>query len=601
MKKTVITKISALFLCFLLLFMSACAPQVADTPVATDATGTPTEKPTDAPDDSGEGEGDFPENGAQKIVTFSSTIYASPEMYDTIELAHYESTPDIPMISAKLAAETFISGMLAASMPGASAEITETDYTLTVTRENGAFCILDFVEDTVYFSDFDLFFAAPYALNPLDLLSQPFVDADGNPIFFQRENSFHSPGFSISLDLTAFEIPLDIYDGVKYLPLQTFNDLFLAPRSINLAYNGSDVFMIIGGALSEELKVLYYAEPPAPRSEALANFNYRELCFFLDLYYGLQEEHRIYDGFRNFFYKTNLYKDFLDEDPSKSFLAISDLVFGHMADFHSSIIAPSPYIGPEAPEEFNIEDYAAIKNSAETSEDFLAARNEAMPDGIPGYMEVGNTAYVTFDTFTFGYPQDYNDTANIEASTLGLIIEAHKMITREDSPIENVVLDLSCNGGGAFDAAAYVVAWMIGSCDLNVYNELTDSLGTTSYAVDVNLDNKFDENDTISDKNLYCLISPVSFSCGNYVPAMLKASGNVTLIGDTSGGGACVVMFGTTADGSIFQISGRQHLAITANGSYYSIDRGVEPHFHLSRIESFYDRESLTEYINGLK
>ena len=28
-----------------------------------------------------------------------------------------------------------------------------------------------------------------------------------------------------------------------------------------------------------------------------------------------------------------------------------------------------------------------------------------------------------------------------------LIIEAHKRVTRENSPIENVVIDLSCNGG----------------------------------------------------------------------------------------------------------------------------------------------------------
>ena len=38
-----------------------------------------------------------------------------------------------------------------------------------------------------------------------------------------------------------------------------------------------------------------------------------------------------------------------------------------------------------------------------------------------------------------------------------------------------------------------------------------------------------------------------------------------------------------------------------ANGSYQDIDRGVEPHFYLTKLSSFFDREALTAYINSLK
>ena len=64
----------------------------------------------------------------------------------------------------------------------------------------------------------------------------------------------------------------------------------------------------------------------------------------------------------------------------------------------------------------------------------------------------------------------------------------------------------------------------------------TGSFSTTSYVVDVNLDGVFNSKDTIASKNLYCITSPVSFSCGNLVPALLKESGKVTMLGDTSGG-----------------------------------------------------------------
>ena len=60
------------------------------------------------------------------------------------------------------------------------------------------------------------------------------------------------------------------------------------------------------------------------------------------------------------------------------------------------------------------------------------------------------------------------DPADEHIDTLGLIFYAHKQITREDSPIENVVLDLSLNGGGAIDAAAVVAAWFLGDAEISI-------------------------------------------------------------------------------------------------------------------------------------
>ena len=91
-----------------------------------------------------------------------------------------------------------------------------------------------------------------------------------------------------------------------------------------------------------------------------------------------------------------------------------------------------------------------------------------------------------------------------------------------------------------------------------------------------------------------------SFSCGNLVPSALSNSHQVTILGQTSGGGACVVQPLSTADGCPFQISGASRLAYTKNGSFYDIDQGVEPDFVLASPDLFYDRQHLTEYINGL-
>ena len=184
--------------------------------------------------------------------------------------------------------------------------------------------------------------------------------------------------------------------------------------------------------------------------------------------------------------------------------------------------------------------------------------------------------------------------------TVALIIYANRQIKRENSPIENVVIDLSNNPGGAIDAAAFVIAWYLGEADLAYQDQSTGMLSASAYRADVNLDREFDERDTVSDKNLYCLISPNSFSCGNLVPACFKASQKVTLIGRKSGGGSCNVQFASTAWGSFFKMSGQRNLSTLKNGSMYDIDQGIDPDYYLSKLTSFYDREKLAETINRM-
>ena len=279
------------------------------------------------------------------------------------------------------------------------------------------------------------------------------------------------------------------------------------------------------------------------------------------------------------------------------------LTLGYIEDMHSVVVGASPYAGEAKPKEgVNIIPGMSVIEYQSAAEKYETARQNAMGEDVQFYQKIGNTAYITFDSFDL-IPRsgDYEiDMANEIVDTITLISAAHVAISN-DPEIENVVLDLSCNGGGAADAAIYTVAWMLGYCNLSTYDSVTESRSTISYLADVNFDGVFDKNDSISDKNLFCLVSPVSFSCGNLVPAILKASNEVTIIGKPSSGGGCPVHHGVTADGTIFNISSSKQLTTVKNGTYYSIDSGVEPHYTLTHVESFYDRQVLTEYINGLK
>ena len=237
---------------------------------------------------------------------------------------------------------------------------------------------------------------------------------------------------------------------------------------------------------------------------------------------------------------------------------------------------------------------------------YLAARREYYPDGCPGYEEVGNTAYITFDHFLATDDDvDYygKDTPSEDSEdTIGLLIYAYEQIMRKGSPVENVVMDLSNNLGGSATTAVYAIGMFLGESTDSIENSFSGARMTNYYALDTNLDGKFNKKDTLAGKGLkfYCLISPVSFSCGNLVPCVFKYSDDVTLLGKTSGGGACAVLPLSTAYGTAFSISGYIRLSYSKNGAFYDIDQGAEPDYIINDPKNFYDRKALTEYINSL-
>jgi len=74
----------------------------------------------------------------------------------------------------------------------------------------------------------------------------------------------------------------------------------------------------------------------------------------------------------------------------------------------------------------------------------------------------------------------------------------------------------------------------------------------------------------------------------------------VTLMGRTSGGGACVVGHSSLADGTFMQYSSQAVLCTRKNGSYYSVDRGAEPDVIIDDPATFYNRTALRAKILSL-
>ena len=451
------------------------------------------------------------------------------------------------------------------------------------------------------------------------------TDEDGEPLvcLLRRADSsvsFSRSGTTVGASFDNFEIPVYWTDNDLYLPLAVMDNLFYAGSTFHaVCLNGilfinSDYYP--NSTVTDEngltMMDYYYYNETTDRTEALVQLNYNLLCLNLDLNYGLKTEHGIGDSFDSFLETVGLQEQMLKSDGKSFHNALAELTKAYFADFHSGVKLASPYSGRD----YSYYPTSLPASTSATNENdrrFAQARINAGLTDEEGnikdnYLEVGDTAYITFDSFKFSdishYDADFlkDPTPYIADDNIALIYYANSRINREDSPIRKVVLDLSNNGGGVSDCAIFVVSWMVGKCNLSITNPTTGAHYTVVYEADANLDGHITDADHLdTDKlELYCLTSASSFSCGNLVPALLKQSGMVTLIGQTTGGGACCIRPCITADGTVLNFSSCRQLCTVKNGSYYSIDQGVTPDFVIRKLEHFYDREWLTQYIATL-
>jgi len=210
-------------------------------------------------------------------------------------------------------------------------------------------------------------------------------------------------------------------------------------------------------------------------------------------FYGLKPEHNI-DTFHHFFLNNqDLFQNLVSTNPMRSSYAIANLCFTYFDDLHSGFTRGG-YLFDRNTDVETIVDMAyfgpSLRKSFKLGSVYEKARKDVYRAWVPGYEEVGDTAFITFDSFTMNRPDYYDmmiDRDNPQ-DTVDLIIYANSQIKREGSPVKNIVIDLSNNGGGNADAAIFVISWLLGEADIVLRDTFTGAESNAIYLADVNLD-----------------------------------------------------------------------------------------------------------------
>ena len=390
-------------------------------------------------------------------------------------------------------------------------------------------------------------------------------------------------------------------------------------------FNGSDYYFWLNDE-ARDANTTFRAydagrEARASRSLFMAEWNYANLCMFFDLNYSLKTKRalvgkdNIGPRINDSIFAQGLGFDLLSTDTATYDTALIKFLMGYIDDGHTSYIEPSLYQSKSAVASYKT---LARKSSGPRNANldkvyFDLANRRKNAGGGQGvfYIEEGGQkkmAVIVFDGFVGGDPSNLADpvsetdpdkkkekwAALAATNTYQFFRKAFEDIGQY-STVKDVVIDLSCNFGGACDQCFLALCFL--EAPENFYfgqwNLLDNSM--TKFTASI----KNDDNTTSLKKHykFFVLTSGCSFSCANYFPAACKWQFNknnltVPLVGKKSGGGAANVKSAQTADGALFNTSCATQMCVFDGDEYICIDAGVPVDYEIE-YDDFYSGSAI--------
>lgn len=561
------------------------------------------------------------------------TLHASDtDAPKTLAVRFYDDSPSVPYIGLAQYLSLVFGDEATVQVDGGKATITTTD---------GGVAVVDDAADTLTSDSWATFHNY---LEPMrEGKMRGFIDF-GTPFVRISSLDYEKQTKPVVFDFGKYSINAHVDESDAYLPLATISDFMADVAMNNLAYNGQDLCLTRGYPDSPDKIDPDWYKPmmtDEPRAQDMTDFAYNELCFAVDTLYSCSGKCAIDDDIKAKGLDATL--DQRDDTTRriKELLTSTDKVEydmglyllglciynGHtMLDDLTYLDAFTQQEGvSERMEQIQEEIQPSFKEAGylealQSLVDRIATtyakdtRDTIWADGAT-YHEQGDTAVISLDSF-MDYDQegwealyagkgerpDGSSVADIVGTLLAGLERA-----KTNPNIKNVVIDDSANGGGSNDLCAAVVALITGKATTPAHDLVSDQRYTITYDVDTLFDGSFDTAALAKqyDFRYAILTSPSSFSCGNYLPSLLRDAG-IPVIGEVSGGGTDMVARLITPEGMFLQLTDSFAEMTDAEGN--QIENGVPLDAELVKTKSdgtkdysdFYDIAKLSEVVNEI-
>ena len=348
----------------------------------------------------------------------------------------------------------------------------------------------------------------------------------------------------------------------------------------------------------------------------LKELNAGLFMYLMDNFYGLKEQKGIKSMVKYYKNNHNIYAALTSSLSSERAQAYSDAL-SILDDNHTILYSVNDTWGEEYYEARRYGDGIDSRNATRNALRAYRTRAYAnygrnMQEGVDIiYSDDGKTALFSFDGFVFGASENvFNSDGSVKATakeydTYFKLIDVLDTIKAKGG-VENVILDISINGGGVVGVMMKLLALISKDNDggISFYDDTIDQVTFYHAQVDKNRDEVYDANDCYgNDFDFYILTSDCSFSCGNAFPCMAQINNSAKIIGQKSGGGECAVSIHYLPNSQYVYHSSNLHLGHfdEAKKSFTGFESGATPDITLAIDENFYSIESLNTAIKNAK
>ena len=474
-------------------------------------------------------------------------------------------------------------------------------------------------DDLVFIVDSDNETIVAHNYDEINLFSKKYdskfgvIDSQAATYYVKDNNSSYSGGVDVTFDLTEYHMDIYRNNDDFYVPYNVVNTLtfnYALWSSVN--FNGSGFYYLdmLSGAFSlyygTSTYVLDFYRGPYRKNGGrddpdFIEHNFHSFMFQLDTFYGFRDEKMV--PFTAFL--TENYPEIIDQLKSKDeqdyCRGVERIMEEVIGDGHTNTGNATSAFSTGT---YNMGRYSSARSQQLSNNYYtcLVNRRNSLGNNPTGlrYANSGKTAILTFDGFyhSGNVLTTSNMSKHINDDGFALFYDAFNKIKKK-STIENVIFDITCNGGGDTNALIPMLGFLNDTVDLTMYSPLTKLTGKLSYKVDTNLDGIYDSNDNYKGKyNFYVLTSNYSFSCANLFPQICQEMGSAKIIGQQSGGGACVVYYSATPDGKPYRISSNMRDGQPTDSTKHR-DAGIPVDYEIDP-QYFYNDTYLDNFVSNL-